>query len=73
MSEDKIYPVPAETAAHAWIDEAKYKVMYQRSVDDPDGFWAEQATEFLHWFKPWDKVMDYDYHKAHIRWFEGVN
>ena len=71
MSEDKVYPVPSETAAHAWIDEATYKAMYQRSVDDPEGFWAEQASEFLHWFKPWDKVMDYDYHKAHIRWFEG--
>ncbi len=72
MSETKTYPVPADFAQNAWIDEAKYQEMYQRSVDDPDGFWAEQAEEFITWFKKWDKVMDVDYHKAHIRWFEGA-
>ncbi len=71
MSDSKLYPVPAELAAKAWIDEAKYKEMYQRSIDDPEGFWAEQAEQFLNWFKPWDKVWDHDYTKAHIRWFEG--
>ena len=71
MSENKIYPVPAEVAAKAWINEAQYNAMYQRSVDDPEGFWAEQATEFLTWFKPWEKVLDYDFNKANIRWFEG--
>jgi acetyl-CoA synthetase len=71
MSEIKTYPVPAEFAQNAWIDADKYDAMYQRSVDDPEGFWAEQAEEFITWFKKWDKVMDYDFHKAHIRWFEG--
>ena len=72
MSETKTYPVPADFAKNAWIDEAKYQEMYQRSVDDPDGFWAEQAEEFITWFKKWDTVMDVDFHKAHIRWFEGA-
>jgi len=71
MSEEKTYPVPAEVAKAAYIDDAKYQEMYKRSIDDPEGFWAEQADEFLHWFKKWDKVMDYDYHKAEIKWFEG--
>jgi len=71
MSEDKVYPVPADVAANALINKEQYEAMYKRSIDDPEGFWAEQAEQFLHWFKPWDKVMDYDYHKAHIRWFEG--
>ena len=71
MSEVKVYPVPAETASHAWIDEEKYQAMYQRSVSDSDGFWAEQANEFLDWFQPWDKVSDWDFNKGHIRWFEG--
>ena len=53
MSEGKLYPVPAEVAAHAWINDAQYKEMYQRSVDDPEGFWAEQANQFLTWSKPW--------------------
>jgi len=72
MSESKTYPVPAEFAQNAWIDAAKYEAMYKRSVDDPDGFWAEQAEEFVTWFKKWDKVMDVDYHKANIRWFDGA-
>ena len=71
MSDVKTYPVPADAAQHAWIDAEKYSQMYQRSIDDPEGFWAEQAEEFLHWFKKWDKVMDNDYHKAQIKWFEG--
>ena len=50
MSDAKLYPVPAEAAAHAWINDAKYQEMYQQSVDDPDGFWAEQAKQFVTWF-----------------------
>ena len=72
MSEGKLYPVPAEVAAHAWINDAQYKEMYQRSVDDPEGFWAEQANQFLTWSKPWTKVLDWDFTKGHIRWFEGA-
>ncbi|HHC72940.1 MAG TPA: acetyl-coenzyme A synthetase, partial [Thiotrichales bacterium] len=73
MSEEKVYPVPPEFAAQAHIDEATYGAMYQRSVDDPDGFWAEQAEKFVTWFKPWDKVSDwsYDASNLYIRWFEG--
>ncbi|MCP5450800.1 MAG: acetate--CoA ligase [Gammaproteobacteria bacterium] len=71
MSEAKVYPVPAEVAAHAWINNDQYLEMYKRSVDDPEGFWAEQAQQFLSWDKPWDKVLDWDFTKGHIRWFEG--
>jgi len=71
MSEAKLYPVPAEVAARAWINNDQYLEMYKRSVDDPEGFWADQANQFLTWFKPWDKVLDWDFTKGHIRWFEG--
>jgi acetyl-CoA synthetase len=71
MSESKVYDVPADIEANALINEAQYQEMYKRSVDDPEGFWAEQAEKFLTWSKPWDKVMDYDFNKAYIRWFEG--
>jgi acetyl-CoA synthetase len=72
MSEEKVYQVPAEFAAHAHIDEARYRKMYAHSIDDPEAFWAEQAREFIDWIKPWDKVLDWDYHKADIRWFDGA-
>ncbi len=72
MSE-KIYNVPADAAKRAWIDEKKYQEMYARSVSDPDGFWAEQAKEFVTWSKPWTKVSDwsYDTSNLHIKWFIG--
>ncbi len=72
MSEQKIYDVPAAVAAHAHLNDAQYQELYQRSISDPEAFWAEQAEEFVTWFKPWNKVSDWDFHKAHIRWFEGA-
>jgi len=71
MSDSKIYNVPAEFSRNALIDEASYKAMYDASISDPAGFWADQAEKFLSWDKPWDKVLEWDYSKGHIRWFEG--
>ncbi|HHO68422.1 MAG TPA: acetate--CoA ligase [Gammaproteobacteria bacterium] len=71
MSDEKVYPVPADFAARAHITKAQYEDMYRRSVDDPDGFWAEQADAFLDWSKRWDKVSDWNFDEPRIRWFEG--
>ncbi|MFN2338586.1 MAG: acetate--CoA ligase [Gammaproteobacteria bacterium] len=71
MSDVKVYPVPPEFAAHTHINREQAEAMYRRSVEDPEGFWAEQAELFLSWDKPWDKVLEWDFHRAHIRWFEG--
>jgi acetyl-CoA synthetase len=73
MSEIKIYPVPADIAATAHINAEQYEAMYKRSIDDPNGFWAEQANTFVTWSKPFDKVMDYSYNpdNLYIKWFEG--
>ena len=72
MSEEKIYDVPANFTAHTLISEQQYQEMYRQSVDDPDAFWSEQAKTFLHWDQPWSKVVDWDFHTADIRWFEGA-
>jgi acetyl-CoA synthetase len=61
MSESKIYPVPAEFAAQANINSAQYEEMYQQSVEDPEGFWSEQAENYLSWFKPWNSVCDWSF------------
>jgi len=71
MSEVKTYKVPSEIAKHAHIDLAKYREMYERSINDSDAFWAEQADEFLSWSCKWDKVQDWDYNEANINWFVG--
>ncbi len=71
MTDTKNYDIPKSFAKSAHLDEAQYLSMYQRSIDDPSAFWAEQAKAFLSWDKPWDTVLDWDFHKGHIRWFEG--
>ncbi|MDD5413166.1 MAG: acetate--CoA ligase [Methylobacter sp.] len=71
MSDVKIYAVKPEVAVKAHITADTYKTMYQHSIAEPEAFWAEQATQFLEWSKPWHKVMDCDYPTGHIRWFEG--
>jgi len=48
----------------------QYKDVYQRSIDDPEGFWAEQADTF-HWQKKWDKVLEWDFAKPDVKWFVG--
>ena len=72
MSDSKVYEVPDDYASSAYIDNDKYLALYERSVSDPEGFWAEQADTFVHWFKKWDKVWDWDYHEGRIKWFEGA-
>src|SRR5271155_1088301 len=68
---DKIYDVPAEWAKRAFVNEADYKKMYQRSLADPDGFWAEQAKR-IHWYRHFSKVKNTSFAKPNvsIKWFE---
>ena len=72
MSEVKIYPAPAPLAGAAHIDAELYAALYQRSISDPDAFWAEQAEQFVSWSRKWDKVQDWDYDKVDIKWFSGA-
>jgi acetyl-CoA synthetase len=47
----------------------EYESLYRRSIDDPEGFWAEQASRYLSWDKPWEFVLRYDFDEANIEWF----
>jgi acetyl-CoA synthetase len=67
----KTYPIPDGFREHAHITEQRYQEMYQRSVDDPEGFWSEQAEAFVSWSGPWNMVLDWDFEKGHVRWCEG--
>ncbi len=68
---DKIYPVPEAMRGKAHINSMEeYKRMYEESIRDPDGFWANIAEEFT-WFKKWDSVRQYDFTEGHIKFFEG--
>ena len=68
---DKIYDVPADWRKRAYVDDAKYKEMFARSVKDPNGFWGEQAKR-IDWIRPFSKVKNtsYDPSNVSIKWFE---
>jgi acetyl-CoA synthetase len=70
MSE-KIHEVFPDIAAHAHVTAASYQELYARSLSDPEGFWAEQASRFATWFEPWTQVCESDFGAARIRWYEG--
>ena len=67
---NKTYDIDAKTAARAWIDEAGYREMYRRSIDDNPGFWKEQAG-IVDWIKPFSEVKDVSFARddLHIRWY----
>jgi acetyl-CoA synthetase len=65
-----LHPVPQEWAESALIDAATYAEKYRRSLDDPDGFWREEAQR-VDWIKPFTEVKDCSFAKDdfRIRWF----
>jgi acetyl-CoA synthetase len=48
-----------------------YNRDYKRSVDNPEGFWADIASK-LTWQKPWDKVLEWNFEEPNIKWFSGA-
>jgi acetyl-CoA synthetase len=72
LQENRIFEPPAELAKTAHVGSMdEYRAQYQRSLDDPEGFWTEIANR-LDWFQPFDTVLQYD-EKAPFdaKWFVG--
>jgi acetyl-CoA synthetase len=67
---ERLLPVPPDFALNARIDHAQYQRDYRRSVDDPEGFWAEVARR-IDWIRPWTQVKDTSFDAAdfRIRWY----
>ena len=65
-----VVPVPEAWARKAWADSDTYKAMYQRSIDDPEGFWGEHGKR-VDWVKPYTQVKDvsFDAGDLPVRWF----
>jgi acetyl-CoA synthetase len=69
LRENRLFPPPAEFAVKAWIgSEAEYQRLYRQSIEDPERFWAEAASE-LEWFRPWTNVIDGE--GPETKWFVG--
>ncbi|MCX5828780.1 MAG: acetate--CoA ligase [Deltaproteobacteria bacterium] len=81
MAEEKVqlkevYPVPEKIKKMAFISGREaYDKLWKRSIEDPNGFWSEIGKEYVEWFKPFDKVMDYNFDikkgEIYVKFFEG--
>jgi acetyl-CoA synthetase len=72
MSEQRTFPPPPEMSKKAHINSMEmYEEMYRKSIEDPEGFWSDVAEKNISWYKKWDKVLEYDFHKPEIKWFSG--
>ncbi len=71
--EERVFPVPEELKKVAHINSPEqYEQMWKRSVEDPEGFWAEMAEEYIEWFEKWNKVWNWDPEKVIFKMFEGA-
>jgi acetyl-CoA synthetase len=70
QKEDRVFAPSEEFANAAHVKSVKeYEELHQRSIDDPEGWWSEQASN-LKWQKPWDTVLDWS-GAPFAKWFEG--
>jgi acetyl-CoA synthetase len=68
LQEKRLFYPPAEFTRDAQIQNLEqYQELYERAVDDPEGFWAQLAEKELHWFQKWDKVLDWQ--PPFAKWF----
>ncbi len=69
MKESRLFPPPAEFAQRARVGSAEqYQELWDRAAADLEGFWGGMADE-LHWFKPYEKVLQWD--EPFAQWFVG--
>ena len=69
LQESRVFPPPPEFSRTAHIRSLdEYRELWTRAKDDPEGFWGEQAP-LLSWFKPWDKVLEWN--PPFAKWFVG--
>ncbi|MBL4797186.1 MAG: acetate--CoA ligase [Oleispira sp.] len=71
MSEVKTYPVKEHIGSTALLNDDQYQAMYKRSIEDSEGFWAEQGQR-IDWIQPYTQVRDisFDEHNVDINWYK---
>jgi acetyl-CoA synthetase len=71
LQENRSFPPSADFSQQAHIKSLDdYKQLYEKAKADPTGFWAELAQQELHWFQPWQTVLDWN-NPPFAKWFEG--
>jgi acetyl-CoA synthetase len=70
LKEIRVFPPSEDFSSRSSVGSMEdYEALYKKSVDDPDGFWSDVASE-LEWFEPWTKVMEWD--EPWVKWFVGA-
>jgi len=70
LQENRLFHPPAAFAQAAHIGSlAAYEQLYEQAQADPAGFWAKLAEQELHWFEPWQQVLDWQ--PPNVKWFVG--
>jgi len=70
LHEQRLFHPPTELVENAAIKGMEeYQALYNKSAEDPAGFWADLAEKELHWFKPWDQTLDWQ--PPFAKWFVG--
>ena len=70
LHEERLFSPSAAFSQTAQIKSlAEYEALYARAQANPEQFWAELAESELHWFKKWDKVLDWQ--PPFAKWFTG--
>src|SRR4030043_2215621 len=70
MEESRVFEPSEEIKKQAYLSMEDYKKLYRKAIDKPDEFWSEMADQ-LEWFKKWEKVCEWDFHKPELKWFVG--
>ena len=70
LQEERLFPPSPSFSSQAHIKSMEeYYALVAKAEADPEGYWADHAQRELHWFKPWDKVLDWELPFA--KWFVG--
>jgi acetyl-CoA synthetase len=70
--EIRVIQPPAAFSEHAVVSGMdRYRELYKRSIEDPDGFWGDMAREHLEWMRPFDSVETGGFEDLDSRWFDG--
>jgi len=71
MEEKRVFEPPEHLSKNAYIKSLEqYREIYNKSIDDPEGFWGEMAEQ-LAWYRKWDKVLVEDFKEGKHEWFVG--
>ncbi len=72
LGEARVFDPPVDGRERAAIGSfEEYKSIYKRSMEDPEGYWAERAEELVSWDRKWDSVLEADFDTPEFSWFKG--